>query len=83
MGLLLEDVFELSEPTSIEEALVTYETATEIAPNDRVLRRNFTQFKELYDEYVAPPAPPEDEESQADEVAKTAAEESGDDQNDG
>ena len=64
-----------------EEALVTYETAIEIAPNDRVLRRNFTQFREFYDEYVAPSPPTEDEESGADEESTAAAEEqTGDDQ---
>jgi tetratricopeptide (TPR) repeat protein len=40
-----------------EEAMVTYETAIAVTPNDRVLQRNFSQFKEFYDTYVAPPAP--------------------------
>jgi tetratricopeptide (TPR) repeat protein len=66
-----------------EEALVTYETATEISPNDRVLRRNFSQFREFYDEYVSPPPPTEDEEPGADEESTAAAEEqTGDGQND-
>lgn len=65
-----------------EEALVAYETAIEIAPNDRVLRRNFTQFREFYDEYVAPPAPAKDEESDAEEGTNDAVEESSDDDQD-
>lgn len=65
-----------------EEAMVTYETAVEIAPNDSVVRRNFSQFKEFYEEYVAPPPPKEDEASSADEgQAETAEEHAGDDQN--
>jgi tetratricopeptide (TPR) repeat protein len=37
-----------------EDALLAYETALSVAPNDRVVRRNFMQFKEFYDSYVAP-----------------------------
>lgn len=44
-----------------EEALVAYQTALEVAPNDRVLRRNFGQFKEFYDAQVAVAEPPADE----------------------
>jgi tetratricopeptide (TPR) repeat protein len=66
-----------------EEALVTYETAIEIAPNDRVLRRNLNQFRDFYDEYVAPPPPTEDEGSGAEEEPTEADEENtGDEQND-
>jgi hypothetical protein len=42
------------------EALLVYETALSVAPNDRVLRRNYSQFKEFYETRVAPPPPPED-----------------------
>jgi len=64
-----------------EEAMATYETAMEIAPNDRVLRRNFGQYKEFYDEYLAAPPPKEDEASSADEEQTEAVEEhTGDDQ---
>jgi Flp pilus assembly protein TadD len=45
-----------------EEALLAYETATAIAPSDRVLQRNFAQFKEFYTTYVAPPPKSEDKE---------------------
>jgi len=38
-----------------EEAMVVYETAIAVAPNDRVLQRNYAQFKEFYATYVAPP----------------------------
>jgi tetratricopeptide (TPR) repeat protein len=65
-----------------EEAMVTYQTAVEIAPNDSVLRRNFSQFKEFYEEYVAPPPPKEDGELGVDEgQAETTEEHAGDDQN--
>jgi tetratricopeptide (TPR) repeat protein len=37
-----------------EDALSAYETALTVAPNDPVVRRNFTQFKEFYDSHVAP-----------------------------
>ena len=70
-----------------EEAMVTYETAIEIAPNDRVLRRNFTQFKEFYDEYVAPPTPVTEEGDDASDADKDTADEvgepKGDDEEDG
>ena len=67
-----------------EEAMVTYETAIVIAPNDGVLRRNFAQFKEFYDEYVAPPPPPQqDREPGTDEEPTDDAveERTGDEQN--
>jgi tetratricopeptide (TPR) repeat protein len=66
-----------------EEALVTYEIAVEIAPNDRVLRRNFSQFKQFYDEYVSPSPPDEEEESgEQEESTAPAEEQTGDDQED-
>jgi len=48
-----------------EDALSAYETALTVAPNDPVVRRNFTQFKEFYDSHVAP-IPVEDEVGAAD-----------------
>jgi Flp pilus assembly protein TadD len=36
-----------------EEALATYEAALAVAPNDRVLRRNYSQFKEFYESQMA------------------------------
>jgi len=43
-----------------EEALLAYETGLGVAPNDRVLRRNFSRFREFYDSQVArKPAPKE------------------------
>jgi len=32
-----------------EEALATYESALSVAPNDQVLRRNYSRFKEFYE----------------------------------
>jgi len=32
-----------------EEALATYESALAVAPNDRVLRQNYSRFKEFYE----------------------------------
>jgi tetratricopeptide (TPR) repeat protein len=43
-----------------EEALVAYQSALAIAPNDRVLRQNYSRFREFYDAQVAPPKPAED-----------------------
>jgi tetratricopeptide (TPR) repeat protein len=60
-----------------EEALLTYETALNLAPNDRVLRRNFSQFREFYEARVAPPLPPE-EEAESEQAAEPATEEGGD-----
>jgi tetratricopeptide (TPR) repeat protein len=40
-----------------EEALVTYESAMVVAPKDRVLRSNYSRFKEFYETMVAPPTP--------------------------
>lgn len=41
-----------------EEALLAYETALAVAPSDRVLQRNFAQFKEFYDAQIADQEPP-------------------------
>lgn len=40
-----------------DEALVTYESAMAVSPNDRVLRSNYSRFKEFYETMVAPPEP--------------------------
>lgn len=40
-----------------EEALLAYQTALAVAPNDRVLQRNFGQFKEFYATQVAEEEP--------------------------
>lgn len=44
-----------------EEALAAYESGLGIAPNDRVLRRNYSRFKEFYEAQMksAPDAPEE------------------------
>lgn len=44
-----------------EEALLAYETALAVAPNDRVLRRNFAQFREFYDSQIAEQETADDE----------------------
>jgi Flp pilus assembly protein TadD len=36
-----------------QDALAAYESALAVAPNDKVLRRNFSRFKEFYDAQVA------------------------------
>ncbi len=57
-----------------EEALLAYETALAVAPNDRILRRNFSQFKEFYAAQVAIEEPPDegagDEKPQSEEQGK-------------
>jgi len=41
-----------------EEALTAYEAALSVAPNDQVLRRNFSRFKEFYEsQMTSAPAP--------------------------
>ena len=65
-----------------EEALVTYETAMEIAPNDSVLRRNFSQFKEFYEEYLAPPGPKEEASGAEEGQTEAVGEQPGDDRDD-
>lgn len=37
-----------------DEALVAYESALGVAPNDKVLRGNFARFREFYDTQVNP-----------------------------
>ena len=44
-----------------EEALLAYQTALAVAPNDRVLQRNFSQFKEFYASQFAEEKPPAEE----------------------
>ena len=51
-----------------EEALVAYETALGVAPNDKVLRRNFARFKEFYDAQVNPMLGPTAEDQEKDGV---------------
>jgi tetratricopeptide (TPR) repeat protein len=58
-----------------EDALLAYETALKVAPNDRVVRRNFTQFKEFYDSYVAPIPVDEPVGEGSDEASDEASEE--------
>jgi tetratricopeptide (TPR) repeat protein len=48
-----------------EDALLTYETALSIAPSDQVVRRNYAQFKEFYDTYIAPIATTSEEDTEA------------------
>jgi len=43
-----------------EEALLAYETALAVAPNDRILRGNFSQFKEFYAAQIAIEEPPDE-----------------------
>jgi tetratricopeptide (TPR) repeat protein len=64
-----------------EEALVTYEEALTLAPNDRVLRRNFAAFQEFYRSQVAipeleveEPEDPDGEKKSEDEAGETAEE---------
>ena len=59
-----------------EEALATYESALAVAPNDQVLRRNYSRFKEFYESQVE--GPPGEAEKPAGERAPGA--ESADDQ---
>jgi tetratricopeptide (TPR) repeat protein len=47
---------------SFEEAMLAYQTAVEMSPNDRVVQRNFAQYKEFYTTYIAPPPPVVEEE---------------------
>ena len=46
-----------------EEALVAYETALAVAPNDRVLRQNYSRFKEFYETQILEPRTPDGEEA--------------------
>ena len=51
-----------------EQAMLTYQTAMSIAPNNDALRRNYMRFQEFYASYVNPP----------DDVAEEAGEEADD-----
>ena len=63
-----------------EEALATYETALSVAPNDQVLRRNFSRFKEFYEAQVKPPtAPVEDRAAPESPGSEPTASEEGED----
>jgi len=53
-----------------EEALATYEAALVVAPNDKVLRQNYSRFKEFYESQVE--GPPGEAEKPADEKATGA-----------
>ena len=44
-----------------EEALVAYEAALAVAPSNRVLRQNYSRFKEFYESQVKPSRSPEDQ----------------------
>lgn len=48
-----------------EQALVAYQSALAVAPQDRTLQRNYKFFKEFYDENVAQPATEEKTEEKA------------------
>lgn len=49
-----------------EEAMVAYQTALAVAPNDRVLRENYSRFKEFYETQVLEPRAEEDEKAASD-----------------
>jgi tetratricopeptide (TPR) repeat protein len=54
-----------------EQALLTYQTGLEIAPNSEALRRNYMRFQEFYTSYIAKPevgAETESEEQEADDA---------------
>jgi tetratricopeptide (TPR) repeat protein len=44
-----------------EQAMLTYQTAMSIAPNNDALRRNYMRFQEFYASYVNPPEEAGDE----------------------
>lgn len=62
-----------------EEALVAYETALAVAPNDRVLRQNYSRFKEFYESQVVPKKPEEADAAAPAPTDSTETEEGGDD----
>jgi len=43
-----------------EQALLAYQSALAVAPEDRVLQRNYKSFKDFYDENVAAPVADEE-----------------------
>ncbi len=54
-----------------EQALLTYQTGLEIAPNSDALRRNYMRFQEFYTSYIAKPevaAEADAEEEEADDA---------------
>ena len=54
-----------------EQALLTYQTGLEIAPNSDALRRNYMRFQEFYTSYIAKPevgAETDSEEQEADDA---------------
>jgi tetratricopeptide (TPR) repeat protein len=57
-----------------DDALAAYEAALAVAPSDKVLRRNFTRFREFYDAQVAVERP-DDAGDDGDAAGETAAEE--------
>jgi Flp pilus assembly protein TadD len=62
-----------------EEAMAAYETALAVAPNDRVLRQNYSRFKEFYDAQVAPLKPAEEQAAKPEEGTESAPEAEPDD----
>lgn len=63
-----------------EEAVVAYESALAVAPNDRVLRQNYSRFKEFYEAQVAPPKPPAEQAAKPDEGPADTTEKEPDDE---
>lgn len=56
-----------------EQAMLTYQTAMAIAPNNDALRRNYTRFQEFYASFVAPPVEAQDEaEEEADDAQENS-----------
>ena len=56
-----------------EQAMLTYQTAMSIAPNNDALRRNYVRFQEFYASYVNPPEEAEDEdEEEADDAQENS-----------
>ncbi len=56
-----------------EQAMLTYQTAMAIAPNNDALRRNYTRFQEFYASFVAPPEEGQDEaEEEADDAQENS-----------
>ena len=62
-----------------EEAMVVYQTALAVAPNDRVVRENYSRFQEFYEAEVAGPRPEPAEEAQAESGGADAVAEEGSD----
>lgn len=62
-----------------EEALVAYETALAVAPNDRVLRQNYSWFREFYESQVSPKESADEQAAKPDEAASTSDDKEADD----